>query len=687
MSKNILIKLVSIILSVVVLVGCFGCVSAQNPTEPDTSAKPTSHYLVKQAKSNYKIVISENAGSLIVTASQELQSLFYQATGVMLPIVYDSGLTHSADNEYLSIGKNALTESASLTASQADIKGQGFYIKTIDKTVYMLGATDRGSLYATYEFLSREFNFEHFFTDVYYIDENVTDKFLNEYDVTEIPDIDQMTVPNVGYIQYNSQNANRMRVVQIAEWSIPQNNYNNVHNIYQIIPYSQFSYKTENNTEYYGEHPAWYSDAVYDATQGKWVTGKNSENSQACFSAHCDLTDVNSDKTEYNAMVDEFLRVIQKGIKKTDAEIFTISQRDNKGFCKCENCLKAINKYGTASSLLVLLCNTLSDKMNEWFGTDEGAPYKRDLKILFLAYQDVEAAPTTYNKETKTYQPSAPEMVCRENVGVYIASLGVYNNYDFNKEKNAEIKENILAWSALTNKFTFWIYDVNFNNYFYPYDSFVIKKEYYKLMNQVGTTVLNDQGQTQNIGSCTAWDNLKSYLETKLRWDTDADLEALTKRYFKVCYKTAADTMYSLYLQSKAHASDMRIKFENGYFGSQVGQSAIADIFGGIKNPVLWQKSTVTSWYNQFLLALSQLDQIKESDPKGYESAYKMVCAELASPLYILIDLYSDTYAESTLNKMKQDFKKYCTIAGINSYFDSTATGGIENLYKHWGIE
>lgn len=651
------VKIISIIISLIVLfsfTSLFGC-----------SKKDNNNYLVKEAKSEYKIVISENAGSLIETSAQELQNLFNQATGVLLPIVTDKDLTHNESNTYLSIGNNKLTEGASLVAQASQIKNQGFYIKTIGKTVFMLGATDRGSMYAVYEFLARAFNFEHFFTDVYHIDENVTDKVLETYDVTEIPDIDVMTVPSVGYIHYNTENANRMRVVQISEWSIPQNNYNNVHNIFQILPPSEFK----------DTHPAWYTDAV------------NTDKAQACFSAHCDLTDSNSDKTEYEAMINEFTNVIKKGLKKSSAEIFTISQRDNLGFCKCDYCLKCINKYGTESSLLILLCNRISDEMNAWFETDEGREYKRDLKILFLAYQDVEAAPVVYDSETGKYAPSAPEMKCRENVGVYIASLGIYNNYDFTDEKNAGLKDNILAWSSLTNKFAFWTYEVNFKSYFYPYDSLVIKKEFYKLMSKVGTMVLNDQGQTQNIGSCTAWDNLKSYLETKLRWDTDADLDALTKRYFEVCYQTASDTMYDLFLQFRAHASQMRTDLANGEYDGKIGQGTIADIFGGINNPLLWKKPMIISWYNQYKKALEELEPIKESNPKGYERAYKMISAEIASPIYMLVDLYSDTYSDVALNDLKQEFKNYCTIAGINSYFDSTATGGLANLYKLWGIE
>lgn len=680
MNNKFITKIVSIIICAFMafsaLAGCADT-SSTPPTEPQNPpATPTQDYLVEKANSNYDIVIASDASETIVTASIELQTLFEEATSIKLDIIRDDGLTHSKDNTYLSIGKNALSESANFTVSATEVKSQGFKIKTIDKTIYMLGATDRGSLYAVYEFLALEFNFEHFFTDVYDIEKNVTDRNLNSYDVVEIPDIDQMGGPNTGYLQYIPQNANRMRVIPWSGWSIPQNTYNAVHNIMEILPAERFNKPEKNPDEY---HPDWYVDGDEKLT---------------CFSAHTDLEDILNpysdpeNPTEYDYLLDAFLEVIQNGVKKSDAEIFSISQEDNVSFCPCDYCTEISQTYKANSALLVLLCNNLSDKMAEWFETPEGAPYKRDLKILLFAYQETESAPVNYNSKSKTYEPSAPEMKCRDNVGVHIAPLGIYSTYDLDYSINQEFTETVISWRALTDKFAFWIYDVNFSHYFYPYDSFVVRQDLYKFLAEAGTMVLNDQGQTQNIGSCTAWDNLKSYLETKLRWDTDADLAALTRRYFDFCYKSAADTMYSLYIQTRAYSNEMKQKFANGeYSGLNAGN--IGHIFGGINNKQLWAKSTLERWCNEYLTAFEELKQIEKTDPDGYEKAYKMICAEAASPLYILIDLYQDegVYAEQTVKDMKAKFKEYCTDAGINSYLDSTLSGGIENLYAKWGIE
>lgn len=673
MKNKIYVKSLSIVLGLLLVVSCMFSVACkkQEQTSENTNHQRTvtesNEWFISQAKCDYTILIGSDADNDEITASRELQLLFREATGITLNILTDDAITYTKDSKFLSIGDNKASKSAGIVADMSKLKSQGYYLKTVDKSIFMIGATGLGSLYATYEFLSMEFGFEHFFTDVYTIERNVTDGKLKNYDVIEIPDIDVMTVPSVGYIQYNSQNANRMRVVPISKWSIPQNNYNNVHNAFQILPYEKFL----------KDHPSWYTTS--DPNEIK--------EGQLCFSAHTDLLDANSDKSEYNAFVNEILKVIQSGIKKSSADIFTISQRDNKGFCNCDNCNKISNYYGAKSSLLVLLCNRLSDLMNEWFETEEGAPYKRDLKILFLAYQDVESAPAVFNAKTQEYEPTHEDMKCRENVGVQMASLSIYNTYDFTHEINKERKDNILAWRALTNKFTFWTYDVNFQNYFVPYDSWVIRKDFYKLLAESGTMVLNDQGQTQNIGSCTSWDNLKSYLATKLRWNTDIDLQALTKRYFEVCYKSASDTMYDLYLQYRAHSEDIKKKYDEGYYEGAINGSALGDIFGGLENALLWEKPMLESWYNQYQQALKQLDEIKESDQNGYKLAYKMVCAEMISPLYMLIKMYGNTYSPETLAQMKKDFKYYCGVSGINYYKDSTATGGIANLYKELGIE
>ncbi|MBQ9756760.1 MAG: hypothetical protein IJV99_04095, partial [Clostridia bacterium] len=204
MKNRFLVKFLSLALSVITALSCFALVGcskeSKSSSDPNHYRKvvETQEWLVKEAKTDYSILISADADDNIVTASRELQTLFKEATGITLNILTDDAVTYSKDGKFLSIGKNKASNAVGLVADKSKIKAQGFYIKTVDNSIFMIGGTSLGSLYSVYEFLSIQFGFEHYFTDVYYIDKNVTDISFNLYDVREITDIDVMTVTSLG---------------------------------------------------------------------------------------------------------------------------------------------------------------------------------------------------------------------------------------------------------------------------------------------------------------------------------------------------------------------------------------------------------------------------------------------------------------------------------------------------------
>ena len=63
-----------------------------------------------------------------------------------------------------------------------------------------------------------------------------------------------------------------------------------------------------------------------------------------------------------------------------------------------------VEKYGTLSSTIIQFLNDLNALIREWFETEEGKVYARDLRIVFLAYNGYEDAPATYNESTGKYE-------------------------------------------------------------------------------------------------------------------------------------------------------------------------------------------------------------------------------------------------------------------------------------------
>ncbi len=602
-----------------------------------TDFKETNEYIVKEAKSDYKIVISSTADSRENTAAIELQLFFKEATNIELPIIKDDALVHSAENKYFSIGKNALAASAGVSVPST-VKSQGFKILTKGNTVFLIGQSSYGTLYSVYEYLHLDFNYEYYFTDVYSLEKNVTELRLRNYDLTDEPHIDVMTSPNIGFIWNNATNRNRFRCVNTPEWVVPaNNNADGRHNIFYII----------NPSEFGEEHAKWFEPA---------------SQAQACFSAQ-------GDASEYEAMQTHFLSVIQKGLKESNANIFTISQNDNAGFCACDKCKSISSQYGANSAVLIMFCNDLLEKVYAWFETPEGEPYERDFYLAFMAYQDIKGAPTG-------------AMQLHDKLAIWLAFDSYKSGLSWEEDAgNKGLYDNVIAWQKYSKNFLFWIYDVDFNNYFYPYDTSAYKSDFYKLMYQLGVRVLNDQSQTQN-NSGTAWANLKSYVSNKLRWNVTLNEADLVKDFMKNCYHGAADTVYDIYLSYKANWATVKASVLSGEI--QIGD--FGGIFSHMADERIFSQSVLESWYNGFKQAFEEIKPLESTDKSAYDKAYKMLCAEIASPLYMLIDMYSAQYSESDLVQMKADFKKYCTDGNIGYYKDSES-GAIGNLYQSMGIE
>ncbi len=627
MTKKNNVKIVTILtLVTIILASCIGGIFGVLGADKEK-------FVVNRAKTEYKIVISENASSIEKNAAKELQDFFEEATELELPIISDAGLT--AGGKYFSIGQTSLVTDQ-VKSELNGLKDQGYIIKTVDDTIYLIGPTAHGSLYSVYRYLKEEFNFEYYYTDYYSLDKGIGDVPLKDYSLKVNPDIGAMSTPSVGYIQNNSINRQRFANIASSEYAIPANGSTDVHNLFRITP-----------LEMAEEHPGWFSENL--------ATG--------CFTAR-------NNPTDYDAMLEHYKSVAINGMKVSSANVFIVSQPDNCGFCGCHGCTTVGAQVGGASGIMVRFCNDLARKLTAWFETAEGQPYKRDLKVVFLAYQDVASAPSG-------------DIKCDDNVGVYIAFDSYRSSYGLQEDRwNKELYNTVMGWKEKTSIFIFWIYDVNFNWYFFPYDTSAYKQDFYKVMAEVGTMVVNDQNQTQNKNA-TAWGNIKAYISTKLRWDVDMDVEKATREYFKFCYKDAWQTMYNVYCEYKAHWAWLKEMAAND--ATFATGTDLKSIFGTLANTKYWSRQLVEGWAAQFKLALEQIKPLEQTDKDSYDKAYKMICAELTSPLYMLLKMYKADYSALDYAKMAEEFKYYVSAAEIEYHADGMSSD-MSDCYDGLGI-
>lgn len=622
------------VLVAITLVSSFGCGNKNtNQPDPNQAQEIPGKYVVNQAKSQYKIVIPEQASSLEKTAAKELQDFFEEATEIELPIISD--LATVAGGKYISVGQTSLVTD-SVKSQLNGLKAQGYIVKTEGENIYLLGPSEHGTLYSVYRYLKDAFNFEYYHTDLYSLDKGVGDLPLKDYSFKVNPDIDAMSTPSVGYIQNNSINSQRFTCISSAEWAIPANGTTQVHNLFRITP-----------KELAETHPKWFSTNL--------ATG--------CFTAQ-------GDANEYQALLDHYMNVAIEGMKISSATTFIVSQPDNCGFCGCSNCIKKSAELGGNGGIMVQFCNDLARKITAWLKSSEGQAYDRDFKLVFLAYQACAGAPTS-------------DIKCDENVGVFIAFDTYRSSYGLHEDKsNENLYQTVMDWKEKTSIFIFWLYDVNFNWYLYPYDTSAYKQDFYKVMKEVGTMVVNDQNQTQNHVA-TAWGNVKSYISTKLRWDVNADTEALTRDFFKNCYKDSWETMYGVYCQYKAHWLYLKAKAESDKkFDTN---NSLKGIFGDLSNKNFWSRQLLEGWIAEFEKALEQIEPLKATDKDAYEKAYKLISAEIISPIYMLLDMYREDYSPADYSALASEFKYYVSKSGVEFHADGMMST-MEELYNSLGI-
>ena len=630
------ISLVAIILAAAVVFSATGCscggVAEEKPEAFGThiyTATDTEKDLVKNGMSDYKIVVPETPTDRITAASDELTTLFEEATGVKLPIVKCGDSVHDDEAKIISIDKTSQFLSSDIDADKKVLGKDGHKIVTKGNSIYLIGGTEDGSLYAVYTFLNIYFGFEAYYTDCYEMETGITDVKLKNFDVTDIPDIPRR-INGYGILETNSGEGKyfkyRLRVPEArnnnflpifaefgnkgsgaasstnCDWYLPQDIYNN----------------EETHPDTY--RPGWFSD---NCTEGRY---------QFCYTAH-------GDEASLEEMIDTCARKIEQSLGWYTPEEFpymnvvTLTTQDNENKCTCSACSEELNKYGTDTGAVIKFMNRVMEKVVAWENEPENAAYKREeLQLIFFAYQHLERAPVTYDSTTKKWNAIDSEVALRDDVGVYLAMI---QNFDFQQEFNAEVNKTgrdiLAAWFDMTSNIYLWLYETNYNNYMYMYDSFnFFNTETYSYLASKGVKYMTAQGQDVTPVS-TVWSNLKIYIDAKLMWNSSLNTQTLTDAWFNAMFKEAAPAMKNLFEEIRSYT--YLAYSSNGYLRTRSNSQAVA-------KASLWPIAVLDQWIAAFDAAKESLSLYYELNPKVYEKVYRHIELEAISPIYIELDLY-----------------------------------------------
>lgn len=588
----------------------------------------TNDYLIKDGKTDYKIVIAREHSSYIDDTVTDFKLLFEEATGIDLPVVYDDEVYFDNNSKFISFGKNKIFNETGISTDEYDLDRHGYIIKTFQKSIFITGDYDRGTMYGAYCMLELEFNFDCFSNLGYYIDKNVTEMQLKKYNITDIPDIKNRAAMN-SFISNFKFTMNRTRIVgRDSETFVGSAS---AHTTLYYLPLET----------YYEEHPEWYTP----------------DKSQLCYTAH-------GDEKSYALMLDTIMEnMIAEWMKPAykDAYILNFGHMDHGTWCACETCAKAKTDYnGSNAAVVIWMCNDIAERTRQWMESDEGKPYAKDFLILFSAYQHTEVPPTYYDAEEGVYKFVDESVVCDPDVGVMFAPGNLDYQNSLYHEINSPFRERFDAWSAVVEHFNIYRYQVNYNYFLMPYDTFSTQQEFYQYAASKNTYWLFDEGQRNQLGGATGWQVFKNYICSKLQWNVNADLDELTDRFFTHYYGAGGEAMRKFFDEYRIHSRDLIDNFDFTRLNS---------LYHTCLKPKYWPKQLLDRWVGYIDEALDAIEYLKKVDMVEYQRCYDTITSERISIYFMITSLYGDKgkYPQEYIEQITADMKADMERIGISA--------------------
>lgn len=586
----------------------------------------TEYYFIQNKRSDYQIVLPENAEPSVTKAAGEFQSLLEEATGVLLEVVTEG--ERNTERNYISLGDTRVSKTAGVTVEGKGLNSNGYVIKTVDKNIYVKGMSGYGVLWGAYELLTQSVGYIAISPDMQVFGENLENVKLYNFDIVDAPDFEWRHTAN-GAVDADDTATNRYRWVHRSkEIYIGAERY---HNYFHYIP--KATYNDENKPATY--HPKWYSD----------------DGTQLCLMAH-------GDQQEYEALVETMAMRVAQEIKDDDKMVLTITQEDVFSWCVCDTCAGLKLKYGTDAGSNIIFINDVAEKIENWLKNHEDENMrKKEVFITFFAYMATVNAPAVKNADG-TYSPIDEEVVCRDNVAVFYAPIFSELAYGLDHPRNASTYEQMKAWASVCNTMGYWGY----HNYYahgqvmFP-NAPATQGSYRTLLDLFDMLWIFDQGQDTWMQH-SGFIYYKLFLQSQLQWDVNRDYNTLKNVFFTNYFREASDVMMKFYDEYETNGIEILERTGSG----GVPESTV------VKKPENFPYLMLQQWMEYIDEAYAAIDKYQTEDPELYQVLHDHITIESISVRWMILDMYSSRLDSATLSKMKTEFNSDCKRLNFN-YF------------------
>ncbi len=598
-------KIITLILTVILLLGTISFSGCEND-----DGKMSGEYIVKDGKTNYTIVIPSNPSQQLEFAASEFKNFVKESTGVNIPVLTDDNVSVDDGKKYISIGETKLLSENKISVPD-NLGEDGFSVKTVDKNVYLCGGADTGTSYAVYGYLKKLIDLEIYSPDCWTL--NHTGKLeLRYYNFIDIPDIPTRVLGHYLTWYTSIENMTRMRVVN-AESRMSHLG----HSIYAFMP----------TASYYSAHPDWYSSSASQGGVADW---------QLCL-------------TSEGAKIQLTQNVINYIISHPDIDIISLAHNDGDGHCTCSNCRAKYNQYGAWSGVYIDFCNDVIERVLGYVESELPERYD-DLKFLMFAYTFTMDAPIKNGN---------PTIKCHDKLGVMIAPVGDHVSLPYTDvtQTNGLSYQAFRDWPKVTNTFYIWSYSTHYGDFMEPMNPYKSLKENVEWYVNHGVEVAFDE--STHSDKYPNFYALKTYLYSKMYWDSSLDVDTLIKNFINAYYGQYGGKYIQKYFDkmlNKLIENQNNMSLSNWERYSYVAGQLPTNV-----KDYIWKKDFLLECYEFFQDAIYYNKE--HSDDVNYETYEKRIKFESLDVLYLLINLHGDTYPESELKSLQ---KKYETIATEN---------------------
>lgn len=457
---------------------------------PAMAAEDANLVLASSDTANYKIVCSEAASEVEITAAQTLADYLHRISSAEFEIIRD---TSPASDKEILVGRTDRPESAEALHG-ADLGEDGVCLAAMGKKLVVTGGEKRGALYAVYTLLEDYFGCRWFTSTLTVVPKNSEPTIPANLNYTYVPCFRLRQT----YWRFSTTDAEFCVAHKLdsCHTEVPEEmgGVNSEYNVYGchslgiIVPQSLF----ETHPEYFGADE----------------NGIRNADMQPCLS---------------NPAVVELGIAYAKDFFAThpDNKVLSISLIDCKNPCQCAECAAFDAAHGAKKSASLLnYVNTVARAIESEYP---------DCYIATLAYQ---------------YAQTPPEgLTVRDNVVIRLCNIGTCVMHDLDDPDcadNVQYNSDMNGWSALTENIYIWNYSTDFEGYYKLHPNVGTMQARFRYFRDHNVIGIFDQGIGENIVPAELHE-LKTYLSAQLLWNPDTDVERHIREFCAAYYGAAGE--------------------------------------------------------------------------------------------------------------------------------------------------